>query len=400
MSVGRVLFLSESQGWSGGAKQLLRLAEGLRVLGWDVRIACPGDGELFRRARASGFEPVDLHPRQDYDVLSAVRVARLMEKERVDLLHAHHPRAHAVGLMAAYLCRRAVRFLVTRRVSFPPGKNPFSRFKYASRRIDAFVAVAESIRQDLIAAGVEPERVHTVRSGVDLELFHPLPRDERFARELGLPADVPLIGKVANYSAWKGQDVALQAAARLKRDGRRALFVFAGRDTDSPELRAKAEALGLGPSDVRFLGFVTEVPRLLSLLAVSVNSAREGEGISGALRESLAMGVPCVASDVGGNRELIEDGVTGRVFPGGSGDGLAAAIAALLGDPAGAAKLAEAGRLRVQERLGLERVVAQIDGLYRALLAARSSLRAEPSASHAASTEMSRQDSQEAETTL
>lgn len=395
---GRVLFLSESQGWSGGAKQLLRLAEGLRLFHWDVRIACPSNGAAFQRARASGFDPIDLHPRQDYDIVSSVRLARLMEAQGIDLLHAHHPRAHAVGLMAAYLCRRPVAFVVTRRVSFPPGRNPLSRLKYRSRRIDGFVAVSESIRRDLIDAGVEAARVVTIPSGVDLEEFRPRPRDEGLSRELGLLEGSPIVGKIANYSAWKGQDVALQAAAQLKREGRRLVFLFAGRDTDSPELRARATALGLDDKDVRFLGFRQDVPRLLSLLDVSVNAAREGEGISGALRESMAMGLAVVASDAGGNPELVEDGVTGRVFAAGDGAGLSVAIASLLDDREQALRLAQAGRARVVERFGAERLVAETAKLYRALLE-RKSPSARRSASKAASTVMSRQESHEAETT-
>src|SRR5581483_5415448 len=112
----KLLFFSESQGWSGGAKQLLRLAEGLRGAGWDIRLACPSDGMLFRKASESGFSPAALHPREDYDLPTAWRLARLIEREGIDLLHAHHPRAHAVGLIASYLSRRRPAFVVTRRV--------------------------------------------------------------------------------------------------------------------------------------------------------------------------------------------------------------------------------------------------------------------------------------------
>lgn len=401
MSTGKVLFLSESQGWSGGAKQLLRLAEGLGLLGWDVRIACPGDGETFRKANEKGLKTIDLHPREDYDVLSAVRLARLMEREQVDLLHAHHPRAHAVGLMAAYLSKRSVAFVVTRRVSFKPQRNPFSLFKYRSRRIDGYIAVAESIRQGLIESGVDASRVTTIPSGVDLETFRPRPRDEALAAELKLPAGIPVVGKIANYGSWKGQDIALAAAAQLKREGRKVVFVFAGRDTDGENIKSKARSLGLGDAEARFLGFREDVPRLLSVVDVSLNAATDGEGLSGALRESLAMGVPVAASDVGGNRELVEDGVTGRLFAGGDPAALARAIAALLDDRQAALRMAETGRRRVEGRYGAERLASATAEFYRSVLARR---RGKPSsaatsAAQASSTPISRQDSQEAETT-
>lgn len=396
----KVLFFSESQGWSGGAKQLLRLAQGLGPLGWDVTLACPGDGETYKRAGEQGLATIDLHPREDYDVVTAVRLSRLIETRGIDLLHAHHPRAHAVGLVAAYLCRRPVAFVVTRRVSFAPKRNPFSLFKYRSRRIDGFIAVAESIRQGLINSGVEAERVATIPSAVDLEMFQPRERDERLAAALGLARGVPVVGKIANYGSWKGQDVALAAAAQLKREGRKIVFLFAGRDTDGPAIKRKAQELGLRDGELRLLGFRDDVPALLSLLDVSVNAAIEGEGLSGALRESLAMGVPVAASDAGGNRELVSDGVTGRIFPAGDAPALARAVAGLLDDREAALRMVEEGRRRVSERYGAERLASATARFYSAVLARRGRLaRKGSSASQAASTGMSRQDSQEAERT-
>ncbi|MBI5202160.1 MAG: glycosyltransferase family 4 protein [Elusimicrobia bacterium] len=396
----KALFLSESQGWSGGAKQLLRLAQGLGPLGWQVTIACPGDGETFKRAQALGLDVLDLHPREDYDVVSAVRLSRLMEKRGVDLLHAHHPRAHAVGLVASYLCRRSVAFVVTRRVSFKPARNPFSMFKYRSRRIDGYVAVAESIRQGLIGSGVDADRVTTIPSAVDLDTFQPRERDERLAAALGVPKGIALVGKIANYGSWKGQDVALAAAAQLKREGRKIVFLFAGRDTDGPAIKAKAASLGLKDGEVKLLGFRDDVPALLSLLDVSLTAATEGEGLSGALRESLAMGVPVAASDAGGNRELVEDGVTGRIFPAGDAPAMARAIASMVDDRQGARRMAEEGRKRVIERYGAERLATSTAKFYADVLARRGKLaRKGSSAAQAESTGMSRQDSQELERT-
>src|SRR5688500_3599730 len=108
----KALFLSESQGWSGGAAPLLALARGLGGrYGWDIRLASPVDGEVAARARHAGIPHIPFHPRKDYDLPSAFRLARLCEAEGIDVLHAHHPRAHAVGLAAMYVARRRPVFL-------------------------------------------------------------------------------------------------------------------------------------------------------------------------------------------------------------------------------------------------------------------------------------------------
>ncbi|MFA6093571.1 MAG: glycosyltransferase [Elusimicrobiota bacterium] len=374
----RVLFLSETQGWSGGAAQLLALALGLRGKGAEISLASPADGEAARRARDAGLRHIPMHPRQDYDLPTALRLRRMLIDEKIDVLHAHHPRAHAVGLLAMHcMGRRRPVYVVSRRVSFSVKSNPFSAFKYRSPRIDGYAAVAENVRRQLIEAGVPPQRVRTIPSGVDTVRFSPADRDEALSRELNLPdpgaqgRGIAVIGKVANYSPWKGQSVFFEAAARLLKTGREAVFLVAGRDTDGPECRRAAQEAGLKEKDVRFLGFRSDVPRVLSLLDVSVNAAVQGEGISGALRESLAMSVPVVASDAGGNAELVREGKTGRLFCCGSSEELARVLGETLADPAAARALAHAGRELVLREFSVEALVERTEAYYRELLARR-----------------------------
>ena len=345
----KVLFVSESHGWSGGAAQILVLGRGLVEAGWTVTLASPAGGEVAKKAPGVGMGHIDFMPRQDYDLFGARRIAKMVDEMGIQVLHAHHPRAHALCLVSTYLSSSRPVLVVTRRVSFKVSSNPFSALKYRNPRIDGYVAVAENVRRELIAGGVPAERVATIPSGVDMSVFKPTAPDPGLMKELNLPAGVPVIGKIANFSTWKGQTVVLEAVARLKKAGTRTVAVFAGRDTDSPELKKLAQDAGV-TDDCRFLGFREDVPRLLPLFTVSVNAALKGEGISGALRESLAMEIPAVASDAGGNSELIVEGKTGRLFEPGSSEALAEALAETLADLPAAKTLARAGAAVVAER--------------------------------------------------
>lgn len=365
----KVLFVSESHGWSGGAAQILVLGRGLVEAGWTVLLASPAGGEVAKRAPAVGMRHIDFMPRQDYDLFGARRLAKLVDAEAVQVLHAHHPRGHAVGLVSTYLSSSRPVFVVTRRVSFKVSSNPFSALKYRNPRIDGYVAVAENIRRELISGGVPAERVRTIPSGVDTALFKPTAPDAALQRELDLPPGVPVIGKIANFSEWKGQSVVLDAAARLKQQGKEVVVVFAGRDTESPALKALAERFGV-LRQCRFLGFRDDVHRLIPCFTVSVNAALKGEGISGALRESLAMEVPAVASDAGGNSELIVPGATGRLFKAGSGEELAKALFDTLNDLPGAKVLARAGAEVVRERFS-DKTSVRLTMAYYAELAGR-----------------------------
>ena len=369
----RVLHVSEANEWTGGTAQLLLLAEGLKAKGWEIVVGCrPGSG-LSVHCEKRGLETFTVGLREDYDLLSAFELARFVMSRGIDVIHAHHNRSHACCLLAqGILAARGERrvLVVSRRVSFPPGKNPFSRWKYRSSLIDRIVAVADAVKEVLVAAGVPPSRVAVIRSGVDLAKFAPRRAGDAEKKRLGLPAGVPLIGKIANASPWKGQAVLLEAAALMAKAGARAHFAFAGRDTDGPWMRGEVERLGL-KDRVTLLGFRTDVPDILSALDLSVNAAVKGEGLSGALHESLTMGLPVVASDIAGNRELLVAGAGGWLYPPGDAAALAERLTWALAHPAETKAAVTAWQTKAQSEFTLDQTITRTDALYRELLTAR-----------------------------
>ncbi len=371
MAAPKVLHVSESNEWTGGTAQLLLLADGLRARGWDSRLACrPGSG-LERHARERGFSVFTVALREDYDLLSAWRLASHVETERIEVVHAHHNRSHAVCLLAKLLLRlrgkRGPALVVSRRVSFPPGRNPFSRWKYTSALIDRIVAVAGAVKDVLVDAGVPAGRVEVILSGVDEKRFAPRRADAALKRSLGLPEGALLVGKVANASPWKGQDVFLAAAAKILEKRADVRFVLAGRDTDGAWVKENVAKRGLD-GKISLLGFRTDVPDILSCLDVSVNAAVRGEGLSGALRESLTMGVPVVASDVAGNKELLKEGHGGRLYPKGDADALAREILWTLEHADAARRSVQSWREKFLAEFTLGSTIANTDALYRRIL--------------------------------
>jgi glycosyltransferase involved in cell wall biosynthesis len=328
----KILHITESSSWSGGAAQALYLARELRALGHTNVIACPLGGDLWAKAAADGFTTKHFQPRRDYDLRTALALARLIDAEKPDVLQAHHPKAHAMGLLAKFFARHKPVFVFTRRVSHPIVTGFFAKLKYTSRLIDGCIAVADSVRGQLIAYGLAPERVRTIYSGTDPVRFSPRPPDPGIIKELDLPG-LPVVMLVGNFSGHKGQHVLIEAAKTLRGRGLDFTLVFAGRGTDSQELRILCRAAGLPEDRCRFLGLRGDVERLLSVAAVSVNAAIKGEALSGSIRESLAMGVPAVASDISGNSEIVKDGVTGLLFTPGDPAALAARLETVLKDP-------------------------------------------------------------------
>jgi glycosyltransferase involved in cell wall biosynthesis len=363
----RVLHIAECPSWGGGAAQVLSLLVGLRDRGHDVVLATTPGSELAERALAEDLAVLQVELRSELNPAAIARLAAHVSLGRVDIVHAHASHAHSIGLIASFLACRP--FVVTRRVSFRPKDNLGSRTKYRSRSVGRIIAVSRAIKRVLVDFGVDPSRIEVIYSGTDPERFHPGVDGARAREELGIPRDAVVVGKIANYyHRWKGHDTFLEAAASLAAARPRLRFLLVGRGTDQPKTGDIIERLGL-QGRVAATGFRRDVPEMIAALDVSVNSSRAGEGLSGAVRESMAVGRPVVATDVGGNRELVIDGETGLLVPPGDPEALAAAIASILDDPALAARLADAGARFVREHLTTARMVEDTEALYERLLA-------------------------------
>lgn len=366
-----MLHVSEATEWSGGSAQLLALACGLNAKGLTSAVACRPGSALGSQARARGLAVHHLPLRQDYDLRSAWLLSRLILKENFDVIHAHHSRSHGVCLMAKLIlalgsASLAPVLVVSRRVSFPIGRNPFSWLKYRSGLIDSYAAVAEAVKEVLVSGGVSAARVRVIHSGVDTSRFAPRTPDPSVLKSLGVPSGVSLIGKIANASPWKGQETFLEAAALLIKESRPVHFLLAGRDTDGPWVKAIMNRLGLA-RHVALAGFRSDIPDILACLTVSVNAATSGEGLSGALRESLCMGVPVAASDVAGNRELLGEGARDCLFKPGDAEGLAGRLREMLDDPGKARSQAALWRSRLESEFSLTQTVEKTAALYREL---------------------------------
>jgi glycosyltransferase involved in cell wall biosynthesis len=365
----KVLHVTESRSWSGGTVQLWNLCMALGRRGHEAGLFCPPNAELLKHTPGSGVRVWTRGMRQDYDLPAAWTLAKAVREFKPDVVHAHHPRAHALSLLAG-LFAPMPRLVVSRRVSFRfKPWNVFSHLKYRSGRISAYTAVSSDIGKGLVEQGVRADKVHVIHSGVDVKKFSPRPPSAEVRAALKLPAGVPVVGNLNHFSWWKGQTVFLEAAKVLSETpgAPKAHFLLAGKDTDGPEAREKVRSLGL-EDRVTLAGFRTDMPEVISVLSLTVLSSLAGEGFSGVLREAMSMGVPVAATDVGGNRELVEDGVTGLLVPAGDAKVLAAAMGRALSAPDQARAWSAEAQRRVRSSYSIEAMVDKTIALYESLL--------------------------------
>lgn len=317
-----VAHLDCGRSWRGGQQQVFLLLRGQIRRGCRTLLIAPR-GPLAERAAGLGVPVSEWRPRGDLDLPAAFAAARVLREFAPRLVHAHDARSHAVGWLAARLARVPA-MVVSRRTVFTPGTHPASRLKYGLP-IDRYLAVSASVQESLRKAHVPGDRIRVVPSGIEL----PGPPDtESLRRVLGVDDRVILAGIVASLTEEKGQDVAIDALARLASARPMLHLVLIGEGRRHAALHARAVDRGVSER-VHFTGFRNDARALLRQLDLCLVPSRD-EGLGTAALEAQAEGVPVVASAVGGLREVLRDGVTGRLVTPDDPAALARAIEGVL----------------------------------------------------------------------
>lgn len=362
----RVLHLNTERTWRGGEQQSLWLAAGLRDRGEESEVVCPPGAPLAARARAAGLPVHEILMRGEWDPVAVGALRRLFRARRPEIVHVHTSHAHTLGGLAAR-GRGGPLVAVSRRVDFSIYRN-FLRLSWFKYRFlgDRFLAISRAVRDVLVHDGIPADRIEVVPSGIDVaRLEAARPKDLR--ADLGLPPGTPLVGDVAAFGWHKAQEVLVEATPLLLREVPDAHVALIGDGECRPKVEDLARRLGLLGTRVHFLGFRDDVPDVLGSLDLFVMCSVM-EGLCTSALDAQAVGVPVVASAVGGLPEAVADGETGLLVPPRDPPALAAAMARILRDRSLRDRLSGAGRRRVRERFSVKAMVEGTRSVYGRML--------------------------------
>ena len=368
-----VLLLCEYPTISGGEQSMLTTLDRVRRAGIEAAVIAPPAGPLADALAAKGVEVLlfvfrdSTGNRLPQDRLRA-ELAQLLGRRRPDLLHANSlamgrlsgPVATDLGLPSiAHL-----RDIIGLSAQAVADLNRHTRL----------LAVSEATRTFHVAQGLAAEKTHLLHNGVDLGRFQPRPKSGYLHRELGVVRETELVGTIGQVCLRKGQDAFVRAAAILAEKLPNVHFVIVGeRWSDKPESRRFEQGLrdaatGKLADRLHFLGYRCDVDRLLNELCVLLHSARQ-EPLGRVLLEAAASGVPVVATDVGGTREIFPPhGEAARLVPSDDPGAMAAAVLELMGDEGLRARLGAAARRRAEEAFDAKHAVAGLVGHYRQVI--------------------------------
>lgn len=311
---------------------------------------CPKEMEEFKIFSGS------LGLKKIYDfkgIREGFRFARFAREEKIDIVVTYHFASDIWGTVFSRLGGVPVVISSRRDVGFWRKGLHVKAYRFVNRWVTRIVAVSGAVREVVLDdEGVRPDKVEVVYNGVDLS---------RFARP-AVPLGSKTIGCIGNFSSPTKGHIFLVEAAKIVLDRHPEVrFVFVGDGYLKPDLVKRAQELGV-EERLQFLGKRSDIPSLLAGMDICVLPSLS-EGLSNALIEYMAAGRPVVATAVGGNVEVIKDGVNGFLVSSKDPAALAIAIMKLLGDPALAERLGREARATVEMDFDVEKQIKKLEAL-------------------------------------
>ncbi len=379
----RILYIIDSLWNVGGAEGcLVRMTKHLPP-GFECRVL------TFHSAKSSRWFidqfdcPVDHWQINNVWDRTAFRVARrlyrLVRDQQIDIVHTFFQTSDLWAGPIAKLAGAKVHISSRRDMGFMRQRKHDLGYRLLRGGFDQVQAVSEGVRQYTIEKdGVTAKRTLTVYTGIDAEVDLDPKEVEQERQQHDLPQGAPVIATVANHRHVKGIDVLVRAAALVIKEVPEVRFLMVGglggNDTDrefSREVVQLAESLGAARS-IRFAGESNRVPALLALSDIFVLPSRS-EGLSNALLEAMRAGLPCVATAVGGNPEVVADGVTGYLVPPDDPEAMASRLLELLRDSGMRRQMGTAGRRLMLQKFTTEIMVSKVTAAYEQLLRTKGS---------------------------
>jgi L-malate glycosyltransferase len=354
----------------GAEQQLLELVRGLDKTRFQPLVApiYPG-GALDAEFRAiPGVEVIDLHRRGKFDPAPLWRIGTILRRRKVDIVQPFLSPATFFGLLPALLVRTPV-MLVTERCGVRRTRGlGYKLYRsvedHLSHRADAIIPNSEAGRTMLLDRGLPDDKIKVIYNGINRNrLSVDSERVRSIHEQLNLPADGFVVGILASLTPAKGHHTLLRAIAAISAEHPEVRLAVVGDGALRAELGEAAAEQGIADRVV-FFGYQRNVADFIATFDVLVSASHDNEGCSNSILEAMALGVPIIATDTGGNRELVRDRETGFLVPARDDAALTRALIHVITSRQDAKDCAASAKHMTDTRFSLERMVLEYEEIY------------------------------------
>jgi glycosyltransferase involved in cell wall biosynthesis len=359
-----ILHLIESSEPGGAETVLAHIADHLDPSHFMSTVGLLETGWLSKLLDHLGISYAVFHSDKALDMKLLFALVQHIRRNDVDLVHAHEFSMIVYGAVASRISRVPMIGTIHGKNNYPDRRRRRLGFKLAISLSEYTVTVSKELKGFLCNVLSTPsnKKIITIYNGIDVLKFHPMPKNKSLMKSLGLRDDQRVVGTVGSLFAVKGLQTLLQAAEKVVRIWPDVRFLVVGDGTEYANLLKLRNELGLDHA-VIFTGFREDICEILNLMDIYVCSSTS-EGLSLSILEAMACCKPVVATEVGGNPELVENNVSGFLVPVADPVALADRIQMILFDNELQASMGTNGRKIVEESFTLEKMVSRYQALY------------------------------------
>lgn len=364
-----ILHTESSIGWGGQELRILTEMEGMARRGHRVQLVTASSADILPAARARGIPAIGLPiEAKKLPGLHAMRGWLGQHGRSFDVINTHSS-TDAWLVALARLGRSGMPPVVrTRHVSTPVNTSFSTRWLYAAATME-IVVTGEALKAQLVRAnGLDPARITSVRTGIDLARFRPL--DRAVARKAHGVDGRPAVAILATLRDWKGHDVLLDAWMLLRDRVPGWQLLIIGDGPRRAHLLSRVASLGLA-ADIRFTGNQDDVPAWFACADIAVLPSWGDEGVPQSLMQAAACGLPAVSTTIGAIGEAVRDGETGLLIPPKDVPALADALLQLMTDEPLRTRMGAAANAYAQDHFGLDQMLDGMERVFARVAGAR-----------------------------
>lgn len=308
-----------------------------------------------------------IHESCSIDPTIIFQIMRIIEKEKINIIHTHEVRSDMVGLIIGKMYRIPVVATLHGWIQNGFKDKLFTKAdKSILRFFDHIICVSEKMKEEVLRLGIKEGKVTVLHNALDMESFRRNPNDRSFRSEIGVGNETLLVGNIGRLSPEKGQSDFILAASAVLKKRKDVRFILIGKGDDESRLRELARDLGI-LNDIIFAGYMTNMVSIYNSLDLVVQSSYT-EGMPNVILESLAMEVPVIATDVGGTSEAVINKETGVLSQPKRPEAMAANILNFVEDKKAFQRMAQKGRKLVCEKFSIDERTRKLSEIYDRLI--------------------------------